>query len=841
MSAERVSPPRAAWEQGALTRVVWDLSYIVVGAAIAVALAWPIYQSPRVVLVGAVATLLGVGLVVLGGRLKWPGWVLALGAVAAYLLVVVPVAIPAALSSPLRILRGLGDGVVGVVVGWKQVLTLSLPLGEYQAVLVPLLVVVLLGTLLATLLVLRTRRFAAAAVPVVLLMSVFGLVFGSSDTGSALQLGPLTVPAPREVLLSILLVMVSLAWLVGRARMARVRALRLAQASTAGISQGSRSGWIAARRQILGVVLVVAAVVGGLALAPTAAGWSSREALREVVDPLLIVQKQASPLGVYRSNFEGDAYGRTLFTVSGDTAGIERVRIATLGSYDGEVFRAGGEEGDQLYSRLPGDGAPGGVDLTVTIGEGYSGVWFPVPGTLDAAPDFTGGKAEQLTDGFYVNAADAAAVEVAETADGANGLEAGDSYRIEVQPDPADAELGDDRGGQPLVSENDYSELADWVEAQEVPRSGDGLAELITRLRDRGYLSHALTDGDAATGWIGALQSTSGYVFQSSYAGHSTARLEELFADLADQQRNVGPDAAEELLVSAVGDDEQFAAAAAVLARYFGFQSRVVVGARLSSDEELPSVAPCVDGVCTGANISAWVEVRSTSTGAWVPFDVSPQYGVVPIDVTEGEQLPENPTVPEEARSDVLDPPPAQRDDSEGSTLDDDDEAGWLAALLPILAAVGTGVLALVLLLLPLLFLLFVKGSRRRRRRGEPVPEVRVVGAWDELIDGYSDHRIEVPHGATRTSIAESVGREPAMRLAAAVDAAVFAEHPPTRESADAAWALVDAERASLAESSTLFERIKAAVNLSSFLRHFTPRAVLAASLSLFRPKEKTR
>jgi hypothetical protein len=827
-------------ERGGVTRVLWDLSYIVAGAAIAVALAWPIYQTPRMVVVGAVGTVLGIGLVALGARLKWPGWVLALGAVAAYLVVVVPVAIPAALSSPLRILRGLGDGVVGVVVGWKQVLTLSLPLGEYQAVLVPLLVVMLVGTLVATLLVLRTRRFAAAAVPVVLLMSVFGLVFGSSDTGSALVLGPLTIPAPREVLLSILLVMLSLVWLVGRARMARLTALRIAQASTAGVRQGSQSRWVAARRQALGVVLVGLAVIGGLALAPAAAGWAPREALREVVDPELIVQQQASPLGVYRSYFEADAYDSTLFTVSGDTGGIERVRIATLGRYDGEVFRAGDDDGDQLYSRLAAGGSEAGVPVTVTIGEGYSGVWVPVPGMLDAAPDFSGSKAEQLTDGFYVNTADAAAVEVAEQAGGGYGLEAGDSYRIEVQPDSADAELGPNQGGQPLVSENDYSQLADWVEAQEVPRTGDGLAELITRMRDRGYLSHSVSDGESAASWIGALQADSNYVFQSSYAGHSTARIEELFAELADQQRIAGPDASDAMLVSAVGDDEQFAAAAAVLARYFGFDSRVVVGARLTSDEDAPSVAPCDQGVCTGANVTAWVEVLS-STGAWVPFDVSPQYSVVPIDVTEGEQLPENPTVPQESRTDVLDPPPAQRDDSEGSTLDDDDASSWLTALLPILAAVGTGLLSVFLLLLPLLFLLVVKAARRRRRRAEPVPEVRVVGAWDELIDGYADHRIDLPAGATRASIAEAVGREPAVRLAATVDAAVFAEHPPTRESADAAWALVDAERASLAESSTLGQRIRASLSLASFLRHFTPRAVLAASLSLFSQKEKTR
>jgi hypothetical protein len=826
-------------DRDTLLRLAWDLSYIVVGAAIATALAWPIYESPRVVLIGVVATVLGIGLVLLRAWLKRPVWMLALAVVAAYLLVVVPLAIPAALSSPLRLLRGLGDGVVGVVVGWKQVLTLTLPLGEYQAVLVPLLVVMLLGTLLAASFVVRGTRLAVAAVPVVMLMSVFGLVFGSSDTGQPLRVGAAVIPAPREVLLAILLVVVSLVWLVGRARMARARAVRIVQASTSGVRQGSHSRWVAARRQALGVVLVVGAVLGGLAIAPAASGWVSREALREAVDPLLIVQKQASPLGGYRSWFEADNYDRTLFTVTGDTAGLDRVRIATLGDYDGEVFRAGAQDEDPLFTRLAGGGSGEGTPLTVTIGDGFSGVWVPVPGTIDAAPSFGGERAEDLTDGFYVSRGDAAAVDVAERAGGGNGLEVGDSYRVLAQPD-AVTDLGQDRGGEPLVSENDYAEMADWVEAQEVPRTGDGLAELFSRLRDRGYLSHSLSEGETSAPWIADLQSRSGYVFQASYAGHSTARIEQIFADLADQQRIAGASDDEALLVAAVGDDEQFATAAAVLARYFGFESRVVVGARLASEEEAPSVAPCAAGVCTGANVTAWVEVRAAD-GAWATFDVSPQFAITPIDVTEGEQLPENPTVPEQSRTDVLDPPPAQRDDSEGSTVDDEVASDWFAAILPVLLAVGTGLLALFLLLLPLLFLFVVKGARRRRRRDEAVPEVRVVGAWDELVDSYLDHGISVPTGATRQSVAEAVGRAPALALAATVDAAVFAEHPPTRDSADAAWAIVDEERSSLTESSTLRDRLRAAVSLASFLRHVTPRALLAAALSPFRQKESPR
>ena len=827
-------------ETGDLTRLIWDLSYVVAGAIIATSLAWPIYQSARMVVVAAVATLLGVAIVLIGARLRWAGWVTALAAVGAYIVLVVPLAIPSALVSPIRVLRGLGDGVVGVVVGWKQILTLSIPLGEYQAVLVPFFIVMLVGTLAATLFAVRGGRFSAGAVPVVLAMSLFGLVFGSLDTGRALALGFAVVPAPREVLLAVLVVVVSLVWLVGRARMQRLRALRIVRASTDGVRQGAHSPWIAVRRQALGALIVIGAILVGLAIAPAAAGWSDRQALREAVDPVLILQKQSSPLGGYRAWFEADRFDEKLFTVAGDTSGIDRVRIATLGRYDGEVFRAGDESGDQVFARLPAATSSDGVRLTVTIGDGFSGVWVPVPGTLDSAPGFTGPSADELTDSFYVSDADAAAVDVAERADGDYGLSPGDSYSIEVQPSAGDQKLGPDQGGQPLVSENDYPEMADWVEAQEVPRTGDGLAELITRMRERGYLSHSLVDSESAKPWIASLASKADYSFQSSYAGHSIGRVETLFSEMNTQQGISGPDAPDELLVSAVGDDEQFAAAGALLARYFGFESRVVVGARLSTDDETPSVAPCDKGVCTGANVTAWVEVLSPSS-QWVPFDVSPQFSVVPVDVTEGEQLPENPTVPQEARSDVLDPPPAQRDDSTGTDANDKDADGWWVSLLPVLAAVGTGGLSLFLLLLPLLFLLVIKSTRRRRRRNEPIPEVSVVGAWDELVDTYTDFAIDVPSSANRQVVAQTVGRPSALALANVVDQAVFAEHPPTREASAAAWALLDGERANLAESSTLVGRIRAAVNLGSFFRHFTPRSVITTVVARFTPKESAR
>lgn len=820
------------------SRVVWDLSYLIVGAAIATGLAWPIYQSARMIVVAIAATVLGSAVVLIGRRLRWPALFIGIAAVLVYLLAIVPLAIPSAATSPLRFLRGIGDGVVGVIVGWKQLLTLTLPVGEYQAVLVPLFVVFFLGSLGATAMLLSDRRWSLFVVPVIVAMSSFGLIFGSSETGDPLVLGPIIIPAPREVLLGTAVLLASLLWLIGRARMARARALRIAQARTEGVQQGKQSIWLSARRQALAVVLVGLAIAGGLAIAPVVADVVPRQALRDEVDPLIIVQQQASPLSAYRTWFSEENYDEVLFRLEGELDGIDRVRIATLADFDGEVFRVGSPTGELQFTRMPQSvAATGSRSITVSIGDGYSGVWLPVPGMVEASPTFTGPRAEELADAFYVSRSDASAIDVAPLADDQYGVTAGDSYRVSVVVGAEAATIDGAQGQDPLIESEDYPELVDWVELQEVPRTGDGLVELIERLRERGYLSHSLVDSDGAETWIAALAAQSPYVFQASYSGHSIARIESLFGTLVDQQVAAGVNPEPELLVASVGDDEQFATAAALLARYFGFPSRVVLGAVLEADEPAPSVPACVDGECTGANMTAWVEVQAAN-GEWAALTASPQFEMIPADVVEGEQLPENPTVPQTSKSDALDPPPAQRDDSEGSSLEATEEPGWLLALLAVLAVVGTGGLIVLLLLLPLLVLLFLKSLRRRGRRNSPVPEVSIVGAWDELVDSYVDYGVDLPANATRVAIATAVGRPPALSLAHAVDAAVFAQHPPRKETRLLAWAMVDAERRAVSGSATLMQRIRAAASLASFVRFLNPRAVVGAGLSVLKRKE---
>lgn len=796
----------------------WSLGYVLVGVLLATAAAWPVYESPRALVVGLVGGALGITVAAVARALRWGTLLAVLAAAGVYLVVAVPLAIPSALSSVPAFLGGLRDAVLGVVLGWKQMLTLNPPLGEYQAVLIPFLVVMLFGSFLAALLVLEPGRRATIAVPVVVAMSVFGIAFGVSGTTAPVSVLGMTLPAPREWLVGVALFVASLVWLVGRARLQRAEALRIVAA--ANISRQATPVWLAVRRHLLAAALAAVALVAGFAIAPAAAGWSDRSVLRDEIEPMIVVQQQASPLSSYRSWFAGDTLDETVVQVQGESGAVDRIRLVTLDAYDGEDFHIDAED---RFSRLPRMAlpAPGRISLDMTIGEAYQGIWVPSPAGLAEAPEFSGARADALADGFHVNAGGDTAITVAEAPGGGEGLVPGDRYTVLVDAPGEKGDVAALQGGASTLDSDRYPVLVEWAEMQEQPRTGAGYLEVVDRLRDRGYLSHALLDDEAASGWIASLEESEGYAFAPSYAGHSAARIEELFTDMVEQERRAGADAAPELLVSAVGDDEQFSVAAALLAEHWGFESRVVIGARLSGAEEVPGIPACTE-VCTGANMSAWVEVRS-SGGEWIPVDTTPQYAMLPSAMTEGEQLPEHPTVPEQPRSEALDPPQAQSDSNNDAPPLETPQSEVLAILLPILTGVGFGLLALVLLALPFLVLLFAKRQRARARRTAEDPEVRLAGAWEELADVYADHGVMMDPRGTRTQRAQSVDREAAERLAVLVDRAVFGEHPPTDDDATAAWKIVEAERTELSRTGKWWHRLVMRVRPTSFIARVRP------------------
>src|SRR6187431_2155422 len=113
-------------------RLLWGATALLAMTALATASAWEIYGSPRLPLVATAGLVIGIGSVLLGAWLGWRWWAIGLFAFGAYALAVVPTAVPTAMTSPARIASGAADGLAGLIVGWKQLLTITLPAGEYQ-------------------------------------------------------------------------------------------------------------------------------------------------------------------------------------------------------------------------------------------------------------------------------------------------------------------------------------------------------------------------------------------------------------------------------------------------------------------------------------------------------------------------------------------------------------------------------------------------------------------------------------------------------------------------------------------------------------------------------------
>lgn len=775
--------------------------------ALGAASAMPIYRTPRVWLVVGVGWALAAGIVWCGRRWSW-GLMTPVALIGAFVAGVVPLAVPGALATgPAGWLRGLSDGLASVALGWKQLLTLALPVGSYQAVLVPLLVVTMTVAATIVALALAGRRAAPFAALPVLAPVLFGVVFGASQVSAPLNLGPLRIQAPRELALwagACVIGAVWVAWSSGIERRAALRLGRLGQPV-------ERAGGVrrnTAVRALSAALIALVALGTGTLIAP--AVGADRTVPRDSVDPQLVVRQQTSPLASYRSAKRDEQFSRTLFTVSGDGALPKRLRIAVLDDYDGVDFFVD-PGGDGRFTRFPsGDPIAKPTEVRIRI-DGYRGIWLPVAPPLAEPPAFLGPRAAELSDSFYVNRGSWAAIAVP----GGSGLRAGDEYsaRMSASGDAKPAERP--ANAKPLLDLERTPQLKRWLDEQRLAADRDGLLEAIDRLRQRGYLSHSLTDGEGERDWIAALAPQYGTRFVPSAGGHSIARIEQLFQQLNEQQAAAGETSDERALVAGIGDDEQFAAAAALVARAMGYDSRVVLGVRLGGERDgVPGVPACAEA-CTGENLAAWIEVRG-DRGGWAPVDTSPQVAMPPVTLDRGEQLPEFPTVPEDRNATVADPPTGSSSDSTDPVPDP--QRSSFAALWPILKGVGLSALTLLLLALPLLFVPLAKRLRGRRRRQATAPEVRALGAWDELVDGYADSGAAPRARGSRRDIAEELEVPGGDWAAWTVDRAVYSREGIDDAEAEQVWTVVDEALLARRQLLGFWGRTRARFSLRSLL-----------------------
>ena len=753
-------------------------SALLVLTAVAALALWPVYQSPAFIVTVAGGFLLGAVLAVVGARWRWPAWLMLLAVTAGFLLVGVPLAVPAQMQGGLPTLAGLIDLVTAVALGWTQLVTIALPVGDYQALLVPALNLVLTSTVTGLSVALRTRRPALAVfAPITLLLA--GIALGpSTRPGTGTVPGTLVAPA----VLGLALFLGVLLWLVllrvQRPQAARrdARQSRRSHESTATRRMSRATTFLSA------AVIVALAVAAGTAATLVLPATGPRDVVRTHVEQPFDARDYPSPLSAFRSYLQPAVEQSTLFEVSGLPAG-GRLRLAVLDSYDGVVYSvqapddgaAPGTADSGTFTRVPyrldqSEVSGDETTLSVRVGE-YTGVWVPGAGYLERL-DFTGATAADRTDSFYYN-------DVGGTAAVLGGLRPGDSYEIQsVAPalvaDLADAEPGPARLAPLAVIPDGIRTAADSA-AQTSQRPGERLQAALDDLSTRGYISHGITAEEPA-----------------SRSGHGADRIAELFT-----------------AVPMLGDAEQYAVAAALLARQLDFPARVVLGF-------VPTAAADAGTVrVTGADVSAWIEVQ-TATDGWVPVDPNPAVRDVPA------QEPDEPTAVARPQS-VLPPPPLSIQepgniDPPSSTVDDPPEPldPLLQLLVLVLTVTGWSLLGLLLLTSPALWIIARKLRRRRRRRSAATPGERVVGGWQEFADTARDLGITAAPGATRVELAERVGGPPPLVLASLVDRLTFAPEAPSGGDADRVWASAAVLARTVAGRYTRRQRLRALLSLRS-------------------------
>lgn len=504
--------------------------------------------------------------------------------------------------------------------------------------------------------------------------------------------------------------------------------------------------------------LAIALAVGIAVGAATVSTFGDRVVLREHPPQPRQALEASSPLAQFRSNFVEPQRDSVLMTVTGVEEG-ELISLASLSVYTGQVFAADTSRLLRTSGRATSEDAERQLGFTMRE---YEGMWLPTIGTPGAIA-FAGPRSADLSQSLMMADDGAATVVLA-------GLRPEDGYSLLVSnasEPPSLTELSP-AGSAERGTELPLSVL-DWMAARsgQDENAGATLEAYVNALRQEGYLSHGIEDDEAP-----------------SRAGHSSARLDEMFS-------------AEYL----VGDQEQFATAAALMARELGFPSRVGVGYRASASGTVDIY---------GRDATAWVEIL-TSQG-WVNIEIIPENTAPPETQDSGglpsaqPQPPVPPALPEGGQQTTQQP-----GDQNGPAADDliGHQSAWLGtairiALIPLIIA------------LPFFMILALKALRRRSRfRGDDARE-RARGAWSEFVDALIDRGAPTMGQQTRREYA--AGDQRVEEFAATVDRAVFGAEPPTLRTVADLWEQRERFIAEHDARRSFWQRLRATFSLNSLL-----------------------
>jgi hypothetical protein len=734
------------------------------------------YAGWDFLIVSLVGLLLGVAISYLANALRQPVIVLLVMGAAAFFLLGGAVAVRNAPGASVIPTGGtLKSLAAGAVHGWRNLLTTVPPVDGSGALLVLPYILGLFGGLGGYAL---ARRTTGAAWPVLVSLTIFAAV---------ILLGSLQ---PRTVVLSgTLFAVIALLWIAARYQRQRPVVSTGADRKT---------------RMATAAVLVGITGVGAYVMGPHVPGGNhERVVLRKYVVPPSNVGDYPSPLAEFRQ-FAGDqkdVNGKlmtladtTLFTVGGTLPAGSEIRFAALDTYNGMVWTASD------YARVTARGTPDTFlkvgptldnpapgphySMTVRVGA-YDDYWMPTAGAVQAVR-FTDADSTQQTADFRYNLATGTGVVPGK-------LRAENSYNLTVagvkqRQLTTSVALASD-GANPLATARGGDFLKDTVKTL-TGDSTDTTAQVFK-------IAHAMQ----ATGKFTHGSDNGSGNLQFYLPGHSAGRLRQFVDGVA---KGFPP---------FVGDDEQYAAAFALMIEELGVPARVVVGV-----PALPS-----NRIVKGSDVHAWVEVQSAEH-AWLTVPSSTFISSTPPPKIQQQQNQQ------EANSAPVQPPvhgrpktlPDNSAQAEGDSSDLNKKKlvvvaagggipGWLVA-------VGTyGGLPILSLLVIIGAIVGAKAWRRARRRTRGAPSARLVSGWREVTDHARDLGSPVPDRATRKEQANALSEHQLAALARLADAHVFGGGEITDEHAHTFWAEVAAARKHMSGTVGRWRRLRAAVSVSTF------------------------
>ena len=738
-------------------------------------------HAPLYLLAGFGAIVLGLGVAALGAHWRL-GLVTMLG-----LAFVVYMLFGSALAATheailgfipsLSSLRGL---LLGIMLSWKQLLTLAAPVGTSVDVLVVPYLAAFVAAVVAGTLAWRLRNAYWAMLPVLVLF-ITAILFGTAQV---------FLPVLRGSLLAI----VAIVWLAYRREVLRREMAGAISANQQVQDKDSaRTSFLRRIGMAAGVILVAGAVT--MAAAPVLTTSTSREVLRDTVVPPPDLHQLPSPLTKFRDYVKNEKD-----TVLFDVAGLPkngRVRVAAMDNYDGVVFNVDPNSsasfapiGDPTALNQGGQGTGSDVGLVI---DGYTGVWIP---SLLVAHSLSYESAQGKTPTLYLNKESGTALNL-------EGVAKGDAYTMDVELPSVDGNklAGSDFGSVRLPKLENVPQVV-------ATKANEIVGEADTPLKKVQALEGALQrEGKFSNGLEGQTPSNS---------GHSAARITKLLSGK-----------------EMVGDDEQYASAMVLMARHLGIPARVVMGFYLDEKDPLNGAQ---NVKITGSDVHAWVEVNFAGLG-WVPFSPTPDKDHVP-----NPPEPQNASKPKPQV--LQPPPPPQEaaelpPDSAPDALDTDGKKDQQTGMFGmILLIVGVAAIPILIIALPLILVVVLKTRRRKKRHTTGLPSDRVGGGWSEVLSLATDLGAGIDGNGTRRETAVSLyssfpeSQGTTALLAERADAAIFGPGQPSEQEVVSYWQNVDESVKGMTESVGFWKRQRA---------KFSPRSLLADVKSSARSKARER